>query len=87
MYLVKFTSKLLCGIVLSYIYAYVCLCGICIRGKKERGRRETQSKSERDSVVTGSGRDLISFTFPLPESEVNSFILQKKLNFFSNPPK
>ena len=71
----------------SYIYAYVCLCGICIRGKKERGRRETQSESERKTVVIDSGRDLVSFTFCLLESEVTSFILQNKLNFFSNPPK
>ena len=55
--------------------------------RREEEERPRARVKERDSVVTGSGRDLISFTFPLPESEVNSFILQKKLNFFSNPPK
>ena len=54
-------------------------------GEREEGDPEWAWKKE--TVVTDLGRDLVSFTFCLLESEVNSFILQNKLNFFSNPPK
>ena len=55
--------------------------------RREGGERPRGRVKERDSIVTDSGGDLVSFTFSLLESEVNSFILQNKLNFFSNPPK
>lgn len=63
---------------------------VCVAYVSEGRRREGEERPrarERETVVTDPGRDLVSFTFPLPESEVNSFILQNKLSFFSNPPK
>ena len=61
------------------------------RVEGEREERESQSESERKrlSVVIDleSGVNLVPFTFSWPESEVNSFILQIKLSFFSNLPE
>ena len=62
------------------LYIRICVSVWHMYQRKEGGREERDPERERkkETVVTGPGRDLVSFTFPLPESEVNSFILQNK---------